>query len=41
VRLLTRRLAYDVPDQDLAISLARIPALPASRFAIENVRLLA
>lgn len=39
VRFLTRRVRYDVPAQDLAISLARIPALPASRFAVENLRL--
>jgi fatty-acid peroxygenase len=28
------RLDYDVPDQDLTISLRRIPALPASRFVM-------
>ncbi len=39
VRLFTRRLRFDVPAQDLTISLARIPALPASRFVIENLRL--
>jgi fatty-acid peroxygenase len=31
--------SYDVPPQDLTVSLARVPALPASRFIIENVRL--
>jgi fatty-acid peroxygenase len=41
VRVLTRRIAYDVPAQDLSISLSRIPALPASRFVIENARLSA
>lgn len=39
VRFFTRRMRYDVPAQDLSISLARIPALPASRFWIENARL--
>jgi fatty-acid peroxygenase len=39
VRYLTRALSYDVPPQDLTVSLARVPALPASRFIIENVRL--
>ena len=38
-RLLTRALAYDVPLQDLSISLSRIPALPASKFLVERVRL--
>lgn len=32
VRLLSRRLVYSVPDQDLRISLRRIPAIPESRF---------
>jgi fatty-acid peroxygenase len=41
VRVLTRRITYDVPAQDLGVSLARIPALPASRFVIENVQLSA
>ena len=38
-RLLSRTLAYDVPPQDLSMSLSRIPALPASRFVVERVRL--
>ena len=38
VRFVTREISYDVPAQDLSVSLARIPALPASRFVIENVR---
>ncbi|KQQ87747.1 cytochrome P450 [Massilia sp. Leaf139] len=38
LRLLASEIAYDVPDQDVAIDLARIPALPASGFVIENVR---
>ena len=41
VRVLTRRITYDVPVQDLGVSLARIPGLPASRFVIENVQLSA
>lgn len=32
-------MRYDVPQQDLGISLSRIPALPNSRFVIANVRL--
>ena len=32
------RLDYDVPDQDLTISLRRIPALPRSRFVLSTVR---
>lgn len=38
-RFLARRISYDVPAQDLSISLSRIPAQPASRFVIENARL--
>jgi fatty-acid peroxygenase len=37
-RCLLRRLRYDVPAQDLDVSLARIPALPASRFIVANVQ---
>ena len=40
-RMFTRTLTYDVPLQDLSMSLARIPALPASRFLVERVRLAA
>lgn len=32
------RLHYDVPDQDLTISLARIPARPRSGVVIGDVR---
>jgi fatty-acid peroxygenase len=39
VRFLTRELSYDVPAQDLRVSLSRMPTLPASRFLIENARL--
>ncbi len=38
VRLLTATMTYDVPDQDLHIDLSRMPAIPASRFVIANVR---
>lgn len=38
VRLLTRAMTYDVPPQDLRVSLARIPAQPASRLVIEHAR---
>jgi fatty-acid peroxygenase len=37
-RMLTRGMRYDVPVQDLRVSLSRIPAEPASRFVIANVR---
>lgn len=37
VRFMTREITYDVPAQDLSVSLARIPAIPTSRFVIENV----
>lgn len=36
--LLARRLAYDVPPQDLTIDYSRLPALPRSRFVMTNVR---
>ena len=38
IRLLTRDVEYDVPQQDLRISLSRMPAIPRSRFIIGNVR---
>ena len=38
-RFVTKEISYDVPAQDLSVSLARMPALPASRFVIEKVRL--
>jgi fatty-acid peroxygenase len=37
VRLLTKGMRYDVPSQDLRIVMSRRPALPASRFVINNV----
>lgn len=36
---LARRLTYDVPKQDLRITTSRLPALPRSRFILNNVRL--
>ena len=38
VNLLVRVMEYDVPAQDLRVDLARIPAIPKSRFLIANVR---
>ena len=38
LRLLTTAMRYDVPEQDLRIDLARLPAIPRSRFVITNVR---
>lgn len=41
VRFLTRAITYEVPAQDLTVSLSRIPALPASRLVLERVSLRA
>jgi fatty-acid peroxygenase len=38
LRLLAAEVSYTVPQQDLEVSLARVPALPASGFVIEGVR---
>ncbi len=38
-RLLAREMHYTVPEQDLHIDLARMPALPRSRFVMTDVRL--
>lgn len=38
LNLLTRSMRYDVPKQNLQITLARMPAIPESRFVISNVR---
>lgn len=35
---LVRSIDYNVPVQDLSIDLSRIPAIPASRFIINNVK---
>lgn len=39
VRLLVTAMRYDVPEQDLSIDVARIPAIPRSRFILTNARL--
>ncbi|MEB3357404.1 MAG: cytochrome P450 [Synechococcales bacterium] len=39
LNVLTQAIEYKVPQQDLTISLSRIPTLPKSRFVISNVRL--
>jgi fatty-acid peroxygenase len=38
VRMLSRAMHYEVPDQDLRVDLSRIPTLPASRFVIASVK---
>jgi fatty-acid peroxygenase len=38
LRLLTGSMEYEVPPQDLRIKLSRVPAIPESRFVINNVR---
>lgn len=37
LQMLTTRMAYTVPAQDLRVSLARMPALPASRVVLARV----
>ena len=37
VRVLTTRIRYEVPDQDLETDFGRLPALPASRFVMTSV----
>jgi len=39
VPILVREMRYDVPPQDLTIDLARMPALPRSRFRMTRVRI--
>src|SRR3569623_190722 len=38
VRILDERMRYEVPEQDLRVSLSRIPTLPESRFVISGVK---
>jgi len=38
LRLLAANVAYEVPPQDLAVDLARMPTLPASGFVMEAMR---
>jgi len=40
LRFMTQAISYNVPRQDLTISLKKIPSLPASGFVIEKVRLM-
>lgn len=37
MRFLSQRISYNVPKQDLTISLSKVPTLPASGFIIEKV----
>lgn len=39
LQMLTARLAFDVPEQDLELDRSRMPALPADRFVISGVQL--
>ncbi|MGV2827061.1 cytochrome P450 [Myxosarcina sp. GI1(2024)] len=38
VHLLTHTMSYNVPRQDLTLNLSRLPTIPKSRFAIDNVQ---
>lgn len=38
VQFLTKSMTYEVPDQDLGFSLARMPTFPSSGFVISQVR---
>jgi fatty-acid peroxygenase len=38
LQLFAGEIAYEVPPQDLTVSLRRIPTLPASGFVISNVQ---
>lgn len=38
LKLLTTNMRYDVPEQDLQVSLSTMPAIPKSNFVISNVR---
>jgi len=38
VRMLTTRMRYEVPEQDLRIDLSRMPAQPKSRFSPGSIR---
>jgi fatty-acid peroxygenase len=37
VRMLTRAMRYEVPDQDLRLDLSVLPARPKERLKIRNV----
>ncbi|TIT00328.1 MAG: hypothetical protein E5W87_19400 [Mesorhizobium sp.] len=38
IRLLTRSMSYEIPDQKLALDLSRIPALPEQGLRLRDVR---
>ena len=38
VRLMTAAMDYEVPKQDLSVSLSRMPAIPKSRFVMSSVK---
>jgi fatty-acid peroxygenase len=38
IRVMVREISYEVPSQDLHVSLARIPALPNSKFVVNKIR---
>ena len=38
LHILTEQIEYEVPPQDLSIDLARVPAMPASKFVLSHVR---
>jgi fatty-acid peroxygenase len=38
VKILAQEFAYDVPPQDLALDMSRLPALPPDRFVIAGIR---
>jgi fatty-acid peroxygenase len=40
VRVFTHEISYRLPPQDLSISLSRIPAIPASRVVLDDVRIV-
>lgn len=40
MRFMTQEVTYNVPKQDLTISLAKVPTLPASGFIIERAQLI-
>lgn len=38
LRFLTQAITYDVPPQNLKVSLSRLPTIPKSRFILNNVK---
>lgn len=39
VEFLTQAITYDVPQQDLTVNLSKLPALPESKFVINNIKI--